>query len=420
MKKTLLSLFTIAALVFGINAVNAANISIDDIDANTYIIGDRVYELNNYDFSIYDVVISANEYAQNHDGAVAPIYYLGEKDDGTKYIDKILGSIGNDGNVPYETKTVEEVYENGMLNVTAINNSEVHDIAKEEIEPKIISATEALNENNNLGFERVTYSNKSITFIVSDTTKSLSASAATVKDIFDDFMSEIDPNVEITYEVDGLTGNLRDLADNEEALFELARTVLRNISSDGKLLLSSIVGNSITVKLSFEQDGVTTHEEYTIRFELGDSAKVDQSVASVDNSITAVVEGLETSELGFEDVVYDEEANKLTFKVSDKSKDLIDSAASVILAFNDYVDSIPEGTTIEYTFKGTTYNLKQLKGDTATLRAIAQELLGTISSDGQYKLGSVVGNSLTQKLTFTVGGSSKTVQYIVEFVDILS
>jgi hypothetical protein len=143
--------------------------------------------------------------------------------------------------------------------VTAINNSEVQDVAQEEIEPKIISAVNELDSKNNLGFEDVSYENNIITFKVSDPTKSISSSASTVKAIFESMLDEINKDVEIEYEVKGETGNLRDLKDNEEKLFALARKVLKSISSDGKLLLSSMVGNSLTAKLSLTHNGITTH-----------------------------------------------------------------------------------------------------------------------------------------------------------------
>jgi hypothetical protein len=89
-----------------------------------------------------------------------------------------------------------------------------------------------------------------------------------------------------------------------------------------------------------------------------------------------------------------------------------------MLVFYQYVDSIPEETTIEYTYGGKTYNIKTLKNDTSTLKKLAKELLSTISKDDQYKLGSVVGGTLTPELVYTLGGASKTVQYTITFVSV--
>ena len=57
-------------------------------------------------------------------------------------------------------------------------------------------------------------------------------------------VDELDDDIDIEYEVNGQTGTLKSLRNDEDELLTLARTVLKSISKDGKLLLSSVVGNS--------------------------------------------------------------------------------------------------------------------------------------------------------------------------------
>ena len=98
MKKTLLSLIAAGALTVGMSNVSATELNFDDIDTNTYIIGTRVYELNKYYLTIYDVVSAATEYAVNNDGETAPIYYLGGGE-GEEYLEEITGPADASGEI---------------------------------------------------------------------------------------------------------------------------------------------------------------------------------------------------------------------------------------------------------------------------------------------------------------------------------
>ena len=70
----ILALVTVSFM--GINYVSAKEVDIDTLDANTYIIGERVYELNEHKLSMFDIVNAQAEYSEKYH-KVAPILYVG-------------------------------------------------------------------------------------------------------------------------------------------------------------------------------------------------------------------------------------------------------------------------------------------------------------------------------------------------------
>ena len=415
MKKLLLSLVGVSALFLGTKAVNAANINIDDIDTNTYIVGERVYELNDYDFSIYDVVVAANEYSRNHSGAMAPIYFLGQNKDGSKYIDVILGAINDQGEVPTERKEVEEVFADMLMNATAINNSDLLDIIEDyiglNVEPKIVAALSGLELP---GFGEVTYDSEThtVTFKINDGARSLTSSVKGVTDAFKQFVASLDADVKITYNYEGETGDFRALVNGEDnsELRKLAKKVAEALEADDEFSLASLVGKTADVVVTFENEEVPTAEKFVVKFDFTEAVQVEQTIVDADARLEALADSLE-NHAGFGEVTYEDK--KATLKVADTSKKVTEAAQYVMDALEAFVNDIPEGVDVTYTLNGHEYDVKNLTEE--EVKTIAKTLLKEAGADKNYTLGSLVGKTLTATLTYSNGEVGESIDYTIEF-----
>lgn len=271
MKKILLALSILSAALLGLDTTKAAELDLNEVDTNTYIIGDRVYELNKYFLSIYDVVSATREYANNHNNEIAPIYYVGENGDGEKYLIEITGA-AVDGVVPKETRDLETVFPGSIMqNATAINNGPLDDFMETEIEPKIIAAVKTLNaelNNSNYGFKAITYDAETNTVIFD--IENYKALLINYKDssIIELFKANIVGAESVKY-----TAGTENVTLTKEKINKLtnddikgiAASILISMSDD--LTLGSVAGKTISAEATFvDNNGFIVNDIYNVTF----------------------------------------------------------------------------------------------------------------------------------------------------------
>lgn len=407
MKKVLLAVSIFAASLFGMNIVNAEEIDIsEDIDTNSYIIGDRVYELNEYFLSVYDIVSATNEYARKHDGKMAPIYYLGALGE-DRYLLEITGSADPEtGIIPTEIiEDVEEIYPNYIMDASAINNSPLYDYIEKNLEPKIEAAVEELNKTaKEEGFESITYENETVTFTISDLTRSL----ADYKDsgIVELFLSTADGAKSASYTVGQttITENLTDATNSK--VISMAKKLLELLSGDGDLTYNSIANKKASATIVFEHDGFEYEGVYTVEFVYDVEKVKDEALATVAEELNKTA-----STYGFKSITYKDKT--ATFIIEDGTKSLVDYKDSGIVEY--FIANVEGATKAEYTV-GETTKEKELTGLTnAGVVSMAKELLQLLAGEGDLTLASVANKSVSADITFVVGGVEKVVTYTLEF-----
>lgn len=83
MKKLLISLVTVFTLFVGVNGVKAEEYTLED--TNTLIVGERSYNLNEYNFTDADLTVATLEYQMLHPTATSvPVYYIGTSAEDSK------------------------------------------------------------------------------------------------------------------------------------------------------------------------------------------------------------------------------------------------------------------------------------------------------------------------------------------------
>jgi len=405
MKKILLGLMLFGATTFGLSNVKAEVIDLNDIDTNTYIIGDRIYELNTFYLTVYDVVTATNEYANNHGGAIAPIYYLGETADGEKYLLEILGSADENGVVPTEIfEDIAVIYPDSKMDATAINNALLDDYTMEEIEPKIIAAVEKLNETaKEYGFKGVTYKNNTVTFEIED----LAASLENYKDsgIISLFMSTLDSATKINYTLDEAK-EVDFTVLNETKITQLAKEILAYLAGDKELTYGAVANNSVTATVSFENDGKEYVETYTVEF-IFDTTDAEENLEYIIED-AALVLNETAKDYGFSSIV--SKNNKVTFNVADLDRNLEDYKNSGILALIMNYSEIG-ATLLEY--NGEKFDLTVI--NETKLIQIAKTILTDLAGENLTYAG-VIGKSATAKVTFEAAGFELVEEFTVEFL----
>ena len=408
MKKILLVASIFAASVFGMNIVRAEEIDLtEDIDTNTYIIGDRVYELNEYLLSVYDIVSATNEYAKKHNGKIAPIYYLGEGGNG-RYLLEITGSADpKTGEIPTkEIPSIKDVYPDNMMDATAINGSPLYDYIENDLEPKIRAAVEKLNETaKEKGFESITYKNETVTFTIADLTRSL----ADYKDsgIVDLFLSTADGAKSASYTV-GQTTITENLTEATNAkIIAMAKKLLQLLSGDGDLTYNSIANKSASATMLFEHDGYEYKGIYTVEFVYDVEKVKDAALEEVAGKLNE-----KASDYGFESIAYKDKT--ATFTIADLTRSLADYKDSGIVDY--FIENVNGATKVKYTI-GQTTKEKDLIGLTnASVVSMAKELLQLLAGEGDLTYNSVANKSVEVELTYMIGGEEIVVPYVLEFV----
>ena len=172
MKKLLIGLLTFISF----EIVKANSININDIDTNTYIIGYQVFELNNYDISIYDVSSAIAEYTSinSTNDSDLPIYFYSKDKNGNKKIEQIIGGINGKTKVPVKVfNNIKEVFINNILEVTSINGNKINndldiDNIINDLDIDNIINDLVIELNNQDGFKNISYSNNNLSITITD------------------------------------------------------------------------------------------------------------------------------------------------------------------------------------------------------------------------------------------------------------
>ena len=414
MKKVLLGFALSVACFLGLTTVKADMIDLDTLDTNTYIIGERVYELNEYYISIYDVVEASAEYSRNHDGEVAPIYYLGayEDEDGeiVRYLDEVTGPLDQStGILPTEEVEIEEVYPGNELKVTTINNQPAYDFVAEEINPAIEKAVEKLNENKNSGFESITFDGKVVTFNIIDSTRLL-------EDYQDSgivalFKSIVSQGKSVTYKANGKTVTKSLVNITEDQIIAYAFELLSILAGEDAEVLDyeSVANKEVTAKVTFENDGLVQTADYTIKF-VGDVDKIKDAFLN-----TKVEELNKVEDDGFLSIEYDAEENVATFNIENPEYMLEDYRNSGIVGY--FKTLFANAVKATYTIDGVEsdeINLVNVTED--RLIALAFEVLSALSNEAEVlNYGSVAGRTVTATIVYNFNGKEVPVNYTVTF-----
>ena len=196
MKKIILSIIT---FIFCISITNASSININDIDTNTYIIGYQVFELNNYDISIYDVSKAIAEYTSinNVSESDLPIYFYSKDKNGYKKIEQIIGGINGKTKVPVKAfKNISDVFINNTLEVTTINGNKLN--TSINIDSIINDLVKELNKQN--GFSNVSFSNNTFKVTITDKVSAALNSSIVLSNIYKKYSNTINNNT-ISYTI---------------------------------------------------------------------------------------------------------------------------------------------------------------------------------------------------------------------------
>ena len=407
MKKILLALVFFGTATLGLSNVNAELTNINDIDTNTYIIGDRVYELNKYYLSVYDVVVATNEYTNNHNGAIAPIYYLGENGE-SKFLLEITGVADANGIIP--TKTISDittVYPDNKIDATAINNSLLEDYAKLEMEPKIIAAVDTLNKTaKDYGFSKITYDNKTVTFEINDLARELKdyKNSGILSLAMDALTSatKVNYNLGTDKEVD-----LTVLSD--EKIIGLAKEVLAYLAEGDELTYEAVANKSISATITYENEGKEYVETYTLEF-VYDEEKVKEEIKTNFENAVATLDETAT-DYGFGSITSN--GNKVTFEIADLTRELKDYQASGIVSLA--LNALESATKVNYNL-GTDKEVDLTVLNDEKIIALAKEVLAYLAEGEDLTYEAVANKSISATVTYEKAGITVTETYTLEFI----
>ena len=406
MKKILLAVTLLGISLFGFVNVNAEEVNLNEIDTNTYIIGERIYQLNSYYISIYDVVNASSEYARNNNGAIAPIYYLVETGLGEKQLIEITGPYNQEtGMVPSENVELEEIYPDGIMDATSINGEPLYDFLKNNVEPQIKESVATLNETaNDYGFSSITYANNTVTFNMNDLTKVLSG----YKD------SGI---VELFINLDGATKAVYNLGTAKEVdltnlttqkVVDLAQEILTYLADGKDLVYESIANKSISAEFTFEYEGYEYTDTYTVEFVYDIEELKDLALEEVAKELNETA-----TNYGFESIVYDKETKTATFTISDLTRGIADYKNSGIVEL--FMLNMDGATKAVYNL-GTAKEVDLTNLTTQKVVDLAQEIMIYLADGKDLVYESIANKSISADITYVVNGEEKVVTYTVEFV----
>lgn len=419
MKKILMFLGVFAAIFFGINAVSAEEIDLNNIDTNTYIIGERVYELNEYVLSIYDIVNATAEYANKY-GEVAPIYYVGQTSSG-KYV---IVTTGANSSVK---KDVEEVFPEGKVEVSTINNEVVDEgmanMTKSHIQMLVDGAVyELSNTANDYGFNYINYNwdTNVVTFDIADITRKLADFKAS--GIVDLFTMNVEAVDSITYQLGDVTKTVKykDM-DTSSEVIALAKELLAYMAGGADALnYGAVAGKEMTATVSFSEFGLTYTDTYTIKFTFDMNAflmeeenKIQGAVIALNNEIFDNLDPETNSAWGLYGVNILED--KVTFMVADLDAKLADYKESKIVEL--FINNSKNASKITYSVGdwNKTVNLPEDADTTTEVVALAKELLAHMATGNTLDFRSVANKPVTATIYYEVGVYKEELSYTLDF-----
>jgi len=408
MKKLLLTLVFLCTFTFGLVSVSAEEVDLNDVDTNTYIIGNRIYELNSYNLTIYDIVSAAAEYAVDNNGKMAPIYYLGELGEDL-YLVEILGVADENGSVPTKfIEDIETVYPDSVMDATSINNSPLYDYIKLDIEPQIKKAVEDLNkEAADNGFESITYKDKTVTFTIADLNKKLADYQNS--GIVDIFMSIMGDANSAKYTIGTKTVE-KDLTEmNFDTLVGYAYEVLALLAGDTDVLnYNSVANKEVSATVKFIYDGYEYEETYTVKFVYDTEKVMDEKLETAANELNETAE-----DYGFELITYKDKT--ATFMIADLTKKLADYKDSGIVEM--FLKMIDGATKVSYKVGEVSKEKSLTNLNYDTVVGYAYELLALMAGDAEeLNYAAVANKSVEAKVTYLIGGKEEVITYTLSFI----
>jgi len=419
MKKLLILLTFFGCLFLGLSSVDAATtageVDLREIETNTYIVGDRIYELNNYPISLYDIVNAAVEYANNHNGEMAPIYYYV----GASYEDGFLieytGPIDpTTGIAPTKMVEIEDVYEDGIVNATAVNSSPVYDYISSVIEPQIVAGANELNQTAlSKGFYEIRYDEETntATFVIKDLNTPLSA----YKDsgIVEIFTSIISGSKSLTYTVGNNTYGPIAKADMDESseVIALAQILLQQMSGKtNNLLYADVANTKASATVTYEYEGFEHVDTFYLEFVYDIDSEKDKEL------VAAAIELDNKEDDGFYLIGYDVNTNTGTFDILELDRPLSSYKDSGIVAL--FTKFIKDAKSLTYVVNGTTYGpiAKADMDESDEVIALAQILLQQMTGKTTGMVyGDVIGKTASATVTYEIGGREYNVTYHLVF-----
>ena len=284
MKKKILSVVLIVTCFLSIKEFNASeivNVNLNEIDTNTFIIGNRVFEMNSYLVSIYDVVEAADEYRALNDSK-APIYVLQEGPSG-KYLIEYTGSITYvNGKINVPTKKITnlntysdgKVFFNGTVKVTEVNGKVVETTEKAldalitnkdtEINNTVTKLNTSLNNLATNGISSFNYNstNNTLTAIVANE----DALLVDYISLGNELLNHLENTKQISYTLSGVKKTIQTSNLTSGQIISLAHEFLSDMAINDSLTLGSVLNQSKTLTVTYQLSGKTKDKNYILRF----------------------------------------------------------------------------------------------------------------------------------------------------------
>lgn len=417
MKKYLLTLPVLGACAFGIANVDAKNLDlVNQVDSNTYIIGNRVFELNNYYLTITDVVNAGIEYALMFGDNTAPVYYLYENADGAKGLMKI------DGRNATEV-ALNDVYTDGIIDATMLNGKIFDGIVISSIGNKVEDTVKNINSNaaayglNSMTFvhDSQTWMN-TITANVSDLNKDLMDYTG-VKDLFTTILTEARNGGVRRVTIAGQ--DIR-LDDSTNVLKETYKVLSGLISEDQDLVLGSLVGKEVSIDVHYEGDGAEADEYYKIVFNYNLDIEKDKNINKVINKIN---NGLANNPgYGVESIAYDNASNTATVKLSGnadllENQDAIEAKIDELIArYETQIDAmLSDVANMTVSVNGLTLTIDENITEKQINKFMSDLYFEISDENGEVSSEQVKNLNINVNVGYIIDDAITAVDYIINF-----
>jgi len=421
MKKILLSLFVLTSVLFGVN-VNAEEVKIEELDANTYIVGNRVFEPTEYYLTVFDIVEATREYLNvNPKATEVPIYLVEQTDEGV-VLSKVLGAAKENNELPLEeVEKIEDVFADGIIDAGQINGETVLYVDKIDENKDDILFTKAGELNttaSKYGFTNIVYSKdtNTATFAIDTDRKdellykfAATGIATMFLDNVDGFTKIAVEGVETPYDVNSL---------NADKIIEIAAGLLANMAGKdieyaNELTLADVIGEKTVATFYYEINGEEKSLEYTLSF-------VEDTKAKTTDSLLEEKAGKlnETAQnYGFTNIAYNKLTNTAMFviDVDKKEEKLVKFAATGIVEM--FLEKIDGFTKIKV--EGIdTYAVNSL--DPNKVIEIAAAILANmagrdVEDASELTLADVAGKSSVATFYYIVDGVELSSSYTLSF-----
>ena len=414
MKKFFKAALFMATLALGVNVLNAETMDLKDIDTNTLIVGDRVFELNVYPVTLYDAVEATNEYAENHPGEKAHIYIYGENKNG-KFLKEVTGPMDKKTlETPTKDVNINSIYPKSKVEVTHLNGVEYTKGAREltqiikEKETLLVSQAANLKKNA-VGFSSVEYANKTMTFTISNLNAGLVESEEAAVKVFKALVSNAKS---ATYTINGSkkTVQLSNLSDAK--IIEYAHELLKDMAGSNSLKLKDVANKSKTIEVLYTKDNAQKSVTYTLKFVYDATSELNKLEVDKSVSLSNELSKIELSGYGISK--YSLSNNVLTLTIGNGEANLASLATDEIV--NLIKSELANISNVSYTINGTKKSIDVANLSKADIVAKAHTVLSELVGSKSLTLANVKGKTITFDVTLELYGQSRVVTYTLKFV----